>query len=64
MPEFEGRSESGSFQEAIDDALEKARQSELRAEMTVSYQVTKIRGVCGGIGGINRMFVVIEAEVH
>ncbi|HKN11971.1 MAG TPA: hypothetical protein VJX68_02155 [Candidatus Binatus sp.] len=64
MPQFEGRSEVGSFQEAIDDAVERARQSELRAEMTVSYQVTKISGARGGIAGINRMLVVIEAEVH
>ena len=42
----------------------RARQSELRAEMTVSYQVTKISGACGGIAGINRVFVVIAAEVH
>ena len=64
MPEFEGRSEIGSLQEAIDDAVAKARQSELRAEMTISYQVTKISGARGGIAGINQMFVVIEAEVH
>ena len=64
MGEFEGRSESGSLQEALDDAVDKACQSEMRAEMIVSYQVTKISGVRGGIDGINKIVVVIEAEVH
>lgn len=64
MAQYEGKSESGSLQEALDDAIRTACQSELRAEMTVSYQVTKISGVRGGIDGINRIVVLIDAEVH
>jgi hypothetical protein len=64
MAQFEGKSETGCLQEALDDAIKTARKSELRAELKVSYQVTKISGVRGGIDGINQITVMIDAEVH
>jgi len=64
MAQFEGKSERGNLQEAIDDAIERACRSELRAELKVSYQVTKISGLRGGIDATNQIVAVIDAEVH
>ena len=64
MPEFEGRSENGSLQEALKDAVGRAMQSGTRADLMVAYQVKRISGLCGGIADFNRVVVVIEAEVH
>jgi hypothetical protein len=64
MAQFEGKSESGNLQEALDDAIERACHSEVRAELKVAYQVTKISGLRGGIDATNHIVVVIEAEVH
>jgi hypothetical protein len=64
MAQFEGKSESGNLQEALDDAIGRACRSELRAELKVSYQVTKISGVRGGIDATNQIVVVIDAEIH
>lgn len=64
MPEFEGRSENGSLQEALQDAVERAMQSGTRADLIVTYQLKKISGIRGGIAGFNRLLVTIDAEVH
>lgn len=64
MPEFEGRSENGSLQEALQGAIERAMQSGNRADLMVTYQLKKITGIHGGIAGFNRVVVTIDAEVH
>lgn len=64
MPEFEGRSENGSLQEALKDAVERAMQSGTRADLMVTYQLKKISGICGGVAAFDRVVVTIDAEVH
>lgn len=64
MPEFEGRSENGNLQEALKDAIDRAVESGIRADQVVTYQLKKIRGICGGVAGFNRVTVTIDAEVH
>ncbi len=64
MAEFEGKSENGSLQEALNDALDKAMQSGNRADLVVTYRLKTVTGVCGGVPGSNRLVVTIEAQVH
>ncbi len=64
MPEFEGTSKTSNFEEALEDAVKKARSSTSVADSMVSYTVKKISGRKGGFAGFNELTVVIDADLH
>jgi hypothetical protein len=64
MTEFEGTSEKGDFQEALQLALRSALESKARSQTDsmVSYVVKEIRGVRGGIANFNKLTVVVTVR--
>jgi hypothetical protein len=61
---FSGRSADANFQEALNDALQKA-QLELTktvADLRFTYQVDKITGTRGGFAGVNEIKVDIKVQ--
>jgi len=62
MPEFEGVSEAGRFQEALEDAIKKALGSVQHTDPMASYVVKQIRGSKGGLAGLNQVVVTIETD--
>src|SRR5688572_297177 len=57
---FEGVSDKGEFQEALDDAVNRALRSLPGADRMVRYRVREITGEHGGIRGANIVRVQIE----
>jgi peptidoglycan hydrolase-like protein with peptidoglycan-binding domain len=58
---FEGLSDNGSLQEALNDAVQKAlKSSKATTDPMISYVVTRISGSRGGIDASNRVAVTIE----
>lgn len=57
---FEGVSDRGTFQEALDRAIGDAQRSLPGADRMVRYKVRDITGEAGGIRGGNRLRVTIE----
>jgi len=63
MPTFEGTSNRGNLQEALDEAIKKALSSTSAADRMVTYVVTKISGRKGGFAGFNEVTVMIDAKI-
>lgn len=59
-PSFQGVSNRGSFQEALDAAVARASRALPGADRMVRYRVTRISGDSGGIRGIHVLRVDIE----
>lgn len=59
---FEGSSDRGSVQEALDRAVASAQSSLPGADRMVRYRVRDITGEQGGIAGVNRVRVSIEIQ--
>jgi hypothetical protein len=57
---FEGTSDRGELQEALDDATRRALRSLPGADRTVDYRVREISGQAGGIRGVGTLKVAIE----
>ena len=64
MPRFEGTSDAGGVQDALDKAVQEALKSADHPDATVSYLVATIAGSTGGISGRKKITVTIYAEVH
>ncbi len=64
MPRFEGKSQTGSFQEALDDGAKKALKSITHTDPMISFTVKEISGRKGGFANFNELSVVIEADLH
>ena len=58
--EFEGTSEKGDFNEALQNAIAAALKSEHAVDAMLWYRVARIGGVSGGIAGFKELTVVIE----
>jgi hypothetical protein len=61
---FEGVSQHGSLQEALNDAVAKALGSLPGADRLVRYRLREVTGERGGIAGVNRVRVVIEVQAE
>jgi hypothetical protein len=64
MPEFEGTSDQFNFEEALGKAVQKALETISHTEPMVSYTVKKISGLKGGLAGLKRLTVVIDADLQ
>ena len=60
---FSGSSRKGNFEEALADAINKARASASGAERQVRWTLKEVTGVNGGIDPLNILTVEIEATV-
>jgi hypothetical protein len=60
---FSGRSRKGSFDDALADAIAKARASDPGAGRQVRWALKEVAGVNGGIHPLNILTVEIEATV-
>jgi hypothetical protein len=64
MAEFEGMSKTSDFQEALEDAVQKALRAITHTDPMVSYSVKRITGVRGGIAGLREITVVIDTDAR
>jgi hypothetical protein len=60
---FSGSSRKGNFEEALADAINKARASAPGADRQVRWTLKEVSGVNGGIDPLNILTVEIEATV-
>jgi hypothetical protein len=63
MPTFEGTSHNFDFQEALNNAVENALNSEHIIDEMVRFTVSSISGVKGGIVGFKDLTVEIKTTV-
>lgn len=59
---FEGTSNTGNFQEALDAAVAAAQAAEPGADMITNWQLGKVYGQAGGITGGRSLTVEIETR--
>ncbi len=64
MAVYEGTSNKGDLQEALEDALKDALTAVQHTDPMVYYTLQKISGIRGGIAGFNELTVSIEAGEH
>src|SRR6266508_3624937 len=57
---YEGVSQRGQLQEALDDAVRRAARSQPGADRLVRWRLAEITGEAGGIRGLNTVRVRIE----
>lgn len=60
---FEGSSNNGNLQEALEDAIGQAQQSTTIADWLTEWTLKSVAGRRGGIAGLNQVAVTIEAPV-
>ena len=60
---FSGSSRKGNFEEALADAIAKARASAPGADRQVRWTLKEVSGVNGGIDPLNILTVEIEATI-
>jgi hypothetical protein len=60
---FSGSSKKGNFEEALTDAINKARASAPGADRQVRWALKEVSGVNGGIDPLNILTVEIEARL-
>jgi hypothetical protein len=60
---FSGSSRKGNFEEALADAITKARASAPGADRQVRWTLKEVSGVNGGIDPLNILTVEIEATL-
>lgn len=60
---FEGTSDSGNFQQALDQAVQRALDSSGAADDRLTWKLESVSGESGGIAGINKLTVTIYGEL-
>jgi len=60
---FQGTSKAGSFQKALDAAIQAALQSAPGADRLVTWTLKKVAGRRGGIAGFTDITVTIAARI-
>ncbi len=59
---FDGKSNTGNFQEALADAISNAIQSTGVADEHITWKLEEVKGENGSIAGLNNITVTIKAS--